>query len=96
MTTSARDGNMSEKPAPIAIAPAIAWPSESVNASRSRPAASSSAAPIAHGIDPKRSGSQPPSTRIATTLTAKAVNTPAPWPIPSWSRWRTMNAATVA
>ena len=55
-----------------------------------------SPAPTAHGIEPKRSGSPPPTTRIATTLAAKAVNTPAPWPIPRSSRCRTMNAATVA
>ena len=95
-TSSAREGNSNEKPEPIAIAPRSATGSESVNAISSSPVASLSAAPTMHGIDPKRSGRPPPSTRMATTLAANAVNTAAPWPTPLSSRCRTMKAAIVA
>ena len=80
----------------MATAPTAATAVEPASAITSRPAASASPAPTMHGIEPKRSGSQPPTTRIATTLAAKAAKIAAPWPIPCSSRCRTTNAAIVA
>ena len=52
--------------------------------------------PIATRTGPTRSGRSPPTSRVRTTIVAKAPKTVAPWPTPRSSRWRTTKAATRA
>ena len=61
-----------------------------------RPSASTSAAPSAQRSGPTRSGRSPATSRVITTIAAKAVKAAAPWPMPRSSSIRTMNDASAA
>ena len=60
------------------------------------PIASASAAAIAMRRGPTMSGRRPPSSLIATTAAANAVNTPAGWLTPRALRSMTMKLASAA
>ena len=91
----ASDGNRRENEAPMIAAPASATGSEEARARVPSPTASAPPATRVIRTGPRRSGSEPSTTRPNTTEAAKAVNTAVPCGTPSCAMCRTTKPATV-